>query len=233
MLKPLLLAVLCGTLCSCASVSVQNVVEPSQTPPAFKPQKIYIHPFEFDEGTVRVDREGSKLEEFKATLQQEMMKNLVVRLTKSIAPAESLPVFAGLPPGQNWLMTGRFTRVNQGSRFLRSAFGFGSGGTKMDVSITISELSETGPRPLVMVQTTGGSNAMPGAILGVVNWIMILQGGQGIVAGVTTDCRRTAREITAALAAYLQQNGFAVAKDTPKPKTKGKVSWWPEKKSEG
>jgi len=232
MLKTVLLAVLCVGLCSCASVSVLNVVETSSAPPAFKPQKIYIHPFEFDEGNVRVDREGGKLAEFQNTLQQEMTKNLALRLTKYIAPAESWSDSSGFSPGQNWLVTGRFTRVNQGSRFLRSAFGFGSGGTKMDVSVTILELTESGPRQLVMIRTTGGSNAMPGAIMGVISWPMIIQGGGGIMAGVTSDCLRTSREITSALAAYLQKRGFEVAQDTPKPKAIGRIAWLPQKKSE-
>ncbi len=232
MVKFFLSSALCLGLCSCASVSVQNVVELSQPPPAAIPQRIFVQPFEFEEGNIRVDREGLKLAEFKTNLQKDIAKNLVERLAKYVAPAEALPSAEGVPLGENWLLTGKFTRVNQGSRFLRSAFGFGSGGTKMDVTVTVFELSGGSPRPLVMIQTTGGSNAMPGAIMGVISWTMILQGGEGLISGVTGDCRRSSREITAALAEYCQKNGLLVAKNAPKPKPKGRPSWWPEKKTE-
>ncbi len=230
MVKSLFSAALCAGLCSCASVTVQNVIPLSQPPPAAKPQKIFVQPFDFDEGTVRVNREGQELTDFKTALQQEMAENLVERLRKYVANAEALPATAGVPLGDYWLVTGKFTRVNQGSRFLRSAFGFGSGGTKMELTVTLSDLSAETPRPLVMIQTTGGSNAMPGAIMGVISWPMILNGGEGIMSGVTGDCRRSSREITAAVAEYCRKNNLFVAGDAPKPKPKGRPSWWPERK---
>ncbi|MFZ4681283.1 MAG: DUF4410 domain-containing protein [Terrimicrobiaceae bacterium] len=233
MWKSLFAASLCAGLSSCASVTVQNAIPLSQPPPAAKPQKIFVQPFTFDEGTVRVNREGQELTDFKTGLQREMAKNLVERLRKYVANAEVLPANAGVPRGDYWLLTGKFTRVNQGSRFLRSAVGFGSGGTKMDTTVTVSELSGEAPRPLVMIQTTGGSNAMPGAIMGVISWPMIMNGGEGIISGVTGDCRRTSREITAAVAQYCRENSLFVAGDAPKPKPKGLPSWWPEKKGAG
>jgi hypothetical protein len=219
-------------LCSCASVTVVNEVPLSEPAPGRLPMTILVQPFEFDEGNIRVDREGQELTDFKRSLQQDMTKNLAERLRKYVAPAQGLPTEAGIPHGDYWLVTGRFTRVNQGSRFLRSAFGFGSGGTKMDVTVKVAALSEEAIRPFLLIQTSGGSNAMPGAILGVINWTMILNGGEGLIAGVTGDTRRSSREIVAGLCDYLKQNGVPVAKDAPKPKIKGKPNWWPEKKTD-
>ena len=91
MVKSLFSAALCAGLCSCASVTVQNVIPLSQPPPAAKPQKIFVQPFDFDEGTVRVNREGQELTDFKTALQQEMAENLVERLRKYVANAEALP----------------------------------------------------------------------------------------------------------------------------------------------
>ena len=210
-------------LCSCASVSVTNVITLENQPPVHTPPVIYIRPFEFEEGMVRVDREGQKLDEFQKTMQDEMTANLATRLRKYIAPAEGLPAGAVVPPGSNWVITGRFTRINQGSRALRSTVGFGSGGTKMETSVTVSDHSSGEAKPFVLIQTTGGSNAMPGAIMGIIAWPMILNGGQGLVAGVSTDATRTSREISAALAQYLQKQGIQVATDAPKPKIKGQL----------
>lgn len=221
-----------AVLTSCASVSVTNEVPLSEPAPDRLPQRIFVQPFEFEEGNVRVDREGQKLTEFKQGMQEAMSRDLVERLGKYIAPAEPLPALAGVPHGDYWLVTGRFTRMNQGSRLLRSTIGFGSGGTKTDTSVTVSTLADGEIRPLLLIQTTGGSNAMPGAIMGVIYWPMILNGGQGLAAGLTGDTRRTSREITGALADYLRAHGVSVSKDAPKPKRKGRPSWWPEKKSE-
>lgn len=218
---------------SCASVSVVDVVPLSQSAPRQGPQKTLVRPFEFEPGNIRVDREGAKLEEFQRDLQDDMSKNLVERLRKYVGPTEALPVSAGMPNGDFLLVTGEFTRIEQGSRFLRSAVGFGSGGTKMDVTVTVSELSGGVARPLVMIRTSGGSNAMPGAIMGIISWPMILSGGEGIIAGVTGDCRRTSREIVAAVCDYLKKSGVQVAGNAPAPKEKGKVSWpLPGKKPE-
>ena len=123
----------CLALCSCASVSVREVI-PLAEPPASGPQSIFVETFEFEDDMVRVGREGEELEQFKRTMQQEMTSNLLERLGKYIAPAQAVSSEAEAPPGKSWLISGRFTRVNQGSRFLRGALGFGSGGTKMDVN---------------------------------------------------------------------------------------------------
>jgi hypothetical protein len=212
-----------ASLCSCASVSVTNVITLENQPPVHRPRGIYVRPFDFDEGTVRVDREGEKLDEFEKALQDKLAAELVARFRKYLAPSDGLPATAAVPPGDYWVMTGRFTRINQGSRALRSTIGFGAGGTKLDVSATMSDHSSGEAKPFVLIQTTGGSNAMPGAIMGVIAWPMVLQGAQGLMAGVTADARRTSKEIAAALADYLKKHGVDVSSDAPKPKMKGQL----------
>jgi hypothetical protein len=182
---------------------------------------------------LRVGREGEELEQFKRTMQQEMTTNLLERIRKYVAPAQAVSSETEVPRGNSWLMSGRFTRVNQGSRFLRGSLGFGSGGTKMDVTVTLSDLSGSVPRRFLMIQTTGGSNAMPGAIVGVVSWPATFTGAHGLMAGLSIDCRRTSREITSALAQYMKKHGLQVANDVPKPKPKGGLPWLPQSKDEG
>ncbi len=223
LLRFLLAGSLAAGLCSCASVSVTNVITLENQPPVRMPRGIFVRPFEFDEGTVRVDREGRKLDDFEKALQDNLTTELVARFRKYLAPSDGLPATAGVPAGDYWVVTGKFTRINQGSRALRSTLGFGAGGTKLDVSATVSNHASGEAKPFVLIQSTGGSNAMPGAIVGVIAWPMILSGGEGLVAGVTADARRTSKEISAALAQYLKQRGVEVSSEAPKPKMKGSL----------
>ena len=222
-LRFLLSAGLAASLSSCASVSVTNVITLENPPPVHRPRGIYVRPFEFEEGTVRVDREGEKLNEFETALQDQLAAELVARFREYLAPSDVLPASAVVPAGDFWVVTGRFTRINQGSRALRSTIGFGAGGTKLDVSATVSNHATGEAQPFVLIQTTGGSNAMPGAIMGVIAWPMVLQGAQGLIAGVTADARRTSKQIAAALADYLKKHGMEVSSKAPKPKMKGQL----------
>lgn len=231
-LFPATVASVCLALCSCASVSVREVI-PLTEPPVSAPQTIFVETFEFEDDMVRVGRQGEELEQFKRAMQQEMTSNLLERIRKYVAPAQAVSSAAEAPPGKSWLISGRFTRVNQGSRFLRGALGFGSGGTKMDVTAIVSELSGKAPKRFLMIQTSGGSNAMPGAIVGVFAWPASFTGAHGLIAGLSSDCRRTSREITSALAQYMKRHGLQVADDVPKPKPKGSLPWLPQRRDEG
>jgi Domain of unknown function (DUF4410) len=218
----------CFGLCSCASVSVRETI-PLTGPPPRVPTTIFVQTFEFEDDMLRVARRGEELEQFKRIMQQEMTSQLLERIRKYVAPAQAISPETQAPQGNSWLISGRFTRVNQGSRFLRGALGFGSGGTKMDVTATISDLSPRAPKPFLMLQTTGGSNAMPGAVMGFVAWPMAITATPGLISGLSADCRRTARQITSALAQYMRKHGLAVADDVPKPKRKGSLPWMPER----
>ena len=220
---------LCLALCSCASVSVRETI-PLTGAPSQAPQTIFLQPFEFEDDMVRVGRQGEELEDFKRRLQQEMTADLFEQIGKYIAPAQAVSAGTALPQGNSWLITGRFTRLNQGSRALRSTLGFGSGGTKMDVTATVSDLSGGAPKQFLMIQTTGGTNAMPGAVMGVIVWPLTISGAPGLLSGLSGDCRRTSREITSAVAAYMKKHGIQVAKDVPRPKPTGSLPWLPQKK---
>jgi hypothetical protein len=225
------LASLSLALCSCASVSVREII-PLTEAPSRAPKTIFVQTFEFEEDMVRVGRRGEELEEFKQVMQQQMTANLLERIRKYIAPTQGVFPETQLPRENSWLITGRFTRINQGSRLLRGTLGFGTGATKMDVTATVSDLTGGAPRRFLMIQTTGGTNAMPGAVAGVVTWPMAVAGAPGLISGLSGDCRRTAREITSALAAYIKKHGLVVAEDAPRPKPKGSLPWLPQRRAE-
>jgi len=65
-----------------------------------------------------------------------------------------------------WLITGEFVRVNGGSRELRGLVGLGLGGTKMETLVRVYDLSRLSKEPVLQFETSGGSNAEPGALVG-------------------------------------------------------------------
>ena len=90
-------------------------------------------------------------------MQERFTRHLVRRLSKHVAPAEAVAATAPLPKGNFWLIVSRFDRIYQGSRMLRSILGFGAGGTKLEMSVVVYDLSRRPPRAFLLLQTTGGS----------------------------------------------------------------------------
>ena len=210
----LFLLLLCSQFCSCASVSVKKIELLTARPPTKAPAKILVKPPTFHDPGLRVDRSGAKLETFKYELQEKFTRNLVQRLSKHVSPAQAMAATAPLPRENYWLITGRFDRVNQGSRLLRSVVGFGAGGTKLDMSVVVYDLSKTTPRPFLLIETTGGSNATPGAIgtaayfvTGVTALFAVGNLFEGTRTGLTFDTIRTTREVAASLSEFLSERG--------------------------
>jgi hypothetical protein len=202
-------------LASCASVSVQKDAERA-TPQM--PQKIYVALFDVAQGKFKVDREGAELVEFKQNLQAMMQMGSVTDLTHRLVSAVSTNATQGFPPENAWLIRGEFTKVNQGSRLLRGAIGFGAGGTKVETKVYVYDLNQSADTPFLTFSTTGGSNAEPGAVTAIATdpleiAIQMAAGGAGGVAhGLTEDTARTAREITAELSDYMYRSGW-ISKD--------------------
>jgi hypothetical protein len=197
-------------LTSCASVSVNRTETISKSAPRKVPEKIFVKPFTFNETRLRVDRSGPALEQFKFEATERLTRTLVRRLTKHVAPAEAVAKNAPLPRGNYWLVTGRIERIYQGSRLARAVVGFGLGGTKFETVSVIYDLSVKPPRPFLLIETTGGSNAAPGAIgtvgffvSGVTSLASIGNLLEGVRTGVTFDTIRTTKEISATLSEYL------------------------------
>ena len=200
-------------LTGCASVSVKNPKELKsqqsvQVPTQF-PTQLYVEPFSTKDAQFNVDREGVELKEFKEKTTRVLLEQMVKRLPE-IAPTH---VARGKLPNTGWLIRGQFTRVNQGSRALRGVIGCGLGATKMETQVQVYDLSQSETVPFLIFNTTGGSNAEPGAIFGAgpPNWITaacVFIGCWNVVHGVTEDSWRTAREIRNYLVQYGCENSF-------------------------
>ncbi|MFA7343807.1 MAG: DUF4410 domain-containing protein [Terrimicrobiaceae bacterium] len=208
-------AILCvALLSSCASVSVKGVSRLDPDPPSRLPAKVFVAPFGFSDGEIRVDRSGADLENLKFNLRELMTRNLVRRLPKYVAPAEAVAVNAPLPRGNYWLIRGNFDRVYQGSRLLRSVVGLGAGATLMDTTVVVYDLSGPHPAPFLRIATTGGSNISPGIggvatifVSGPMALTSLFNVVDGVRSGITFDAIRTTREVNAALSEYLYQRG--------------------------
>ena len=121
------LALLFG-LTSCASISVRSGREGA----ARLPIKIYVATFATKHGEFNVDREDQELAVFETNLQHVLQVAQVADLSNRLIAAAPAPAHPETLHRSAWLICGQFVKVNQGSRFLRAAIGFGAGGTKLE-----------------------------------------------------------------------------------------------------
>lgn len=216
----------------CASVSVTRSEAQATRGPRRVPEKIFIRPFTFNEDELRVDRSGESLEEFRFDAQERLTRHLVKRLSKLVAPAVPVAATAPLPRGNYWMISGRIDRLHQGSRLARAVVGMGLGATKMETTALIWDLSGPEPRPFLLVETSGGSNASPGAIgaagffvTGVTALGSLGNLVEGVRTGVTFDTIRTSKELSATLSEYLYLQGAIPRDEALAPKRPG--DWHP------
>ena len=219
-----------AAMSSCASISVHKVVITKKNAPTEPPKEIFILPFSDTDTNFRVGRVDRDLHDFKADLRANMTSELLERIPTYVAPARIVSTKTAIPHGRYWLLTGRFLRVNQGSRLLRSTVGFGAGGTKLETEVIAYDLSCSKPREFMRFETTGGSNISQG-ICGIVTLpftgpmalTSLFHVLDGTRSGVTFDTRRTAREITASLSAYLRENNMETNAEPLSPKPLGEL----------
>lgn len=207
----LLAAALAASLLSgCASVSL--VQREWKVFPVPVPEMICVRPFTAELGTAKVNRDGAQLEAFAQGFGVESAGRLVERLGKHVGPAKMIGANERVKNPRHWVLEGRFVRMNQGSRALRSMVGFGLGGTRLETVVEIYRIDPRGRREvLAQFETTGGSNAEPGALfaspLGLVPRLAV----SATASGLAADARRTSRMITAAIAEKLVAQGVKLA----------------------
>jgi len=218
---PCVLAIFLALLSGCASVSVKREVFHQASEGPKIPEAIYVRPFELQ--GLRVDREGEDLSAFKTQFQAGFSRMLTERLAKHVAPARAIGADDAVPRGNVWLIEGEFSRVHQGSRALRAVLGWGLGGTKMECVTRVYRMHSGKKDPLALIETTGGSNAEPGAVFsgpfGAVPRLVMTS----VNSGVTPDTRRTARMITAILSEYIAKGSSPLPTKPLRAKRLGEV----------
>ena len=210
---------------SCASISVEDGEERVT---AQKPEMIYVMDFSTKHADFQVDREGKELAEFKKNLQLMLQTGMTADLTDKLVPAVPGKKSDWSRHANAWLVTGEFTRVAQGSRLLRSAIGFGAGGTKVETRVQVYSLEQNTGTPFLTFSTTGGSGAEPGAILALSGDPVQLAIGAvgGAAHGLSEDTSRTAREITAKLSDYMYNRGWIPEDQWIRPKHERQTDTW-------
>ncbi len=209
-LVPRLMPGLALFLAACASVSVKDAQEVSSTPIKM-PEKIYVQKFSMEGAKVEIDKQGQELEDYKQGVVELLHTRLVDRLPE-IAPVEE---YKGGPlPTEGWLIQGRFTWVNHGTKAARVLVGFGLGATKMETEVEVTELDGGTPRKFLTLKTTGGSNAEPGLAGSLVTpGTGVSEAVAGSAAGAAIsfpeDALRTAREIRNYLVDYIEEHNLA------------------------
>ncbi len=192
---------LCLMLGGCASVSVSRQEWGNKV---CVPDRIFVRPFTVDREKFRVDRDGVELDAFEQKFSAEFAERLAERLTKHVRPAMVISKNEKVKDPKAWLIEGHFTRVHQGSRALRSLVGFGLGATKTEACVDVFQVLPKGHlMRIAQLETTGGSNAEPGALFsspfGAVPRLIT----NATTSGLAADARRTARTITAAVSEKL------------------------------
>jgi hypothetical protein len=202
-------------LAGCASVGVRNPAQATGNPKL--PKQIFVVDFDTSKGAFHVNRSGDQL----VTLQQKtanaLADYLAADLSKSVVPAARQDG-SRRTRADAWLITGEFVRVNEGSRALRGLVGLGAGGTKMETVVRVYDLSHLSKEPVLQFETSGGSNAEPGAAAGGLFGALPNALRNAGARGVTDDTARTAREITAMVADYYAKNGGQLSGTGMKPK---------------
>jgi len=202
-------------LAGCASVGVRNPTQATGNPKL--PKQIFVADFDTSKGAFRVNRSGDQLVTLQEKTANVLADYLVSDLGKSVMSATRQDG-SRRTRTDAWLITGEFIRVNEGSRALRGLVGLGAGGTKMETVVRVYDLSHLSNEPILQFETSGGSNAEPGAAVGGLFGALPNALRNAGARGVTDDTARTAREITAMVADYYAKNGGQLSGSGTKPK---------------
>jgi len=205
----------------CASVSVRPKYDKLHG--SSNPAAILVEDFHVDEAAMRVDRTGEELRQFKQDLESQLSEDTaqaLERLGRPVRRTRDANVHE-MSRQPAWLVKGRVTSVEQGSRMLRSLIGFGAGRTKMETEVEIYDLTQADHGAALMFQTSGGSGAEPGALVSLNPVLMVVKATLTATnTGPSADSKRTARMIAAYISEALAAHGFLDQKNVRKAKVK-------------
>lgn len=177
----------------CASVKVAPETAAAETIKLRAPSAIYIQPFDTSSGMWQ----GRAREPAERVRVRDWLIALLEKELSGIARTELLAEGATLP-ASGWMISGRFVRVNPGSKFKRMFIGLGAGGSKLEMKINVHDLAVSSSDPVLTLVTTGGSNMQ--------------MGPHTVMSNATTnDIERTAREISVFISDHIWPE------DTPSP----------------
>jgi hypothetical protein len=190
---------------SCASVSVRDVSRHSD-PKSQKPAEIVVVPFQVNPSGVTerpVRRAPGRLWQEG----RDLLANSLARELNRMGVRSSIERGGAVSTPDRWVVRGRITQLNEGSRALRVSVGLGAGRTRMETEVAVLTGAE---KPLLRFSTAGGSNSMPGALAtapvsSAPTWALRAR------EGVTDDAARTARMIAGIIGDYMVSRGWIAA----------------------
>ena len=94
----------------------------SPVPP---PDLICVRPFAVETRNAEVNRTGAELDAFARKFSDESAGRFAARLRKFVGPAKVIGAKERVTNPAYWVIEGRFVRMKQGSRALRSIIGLG------------------------------------------------------------------------------------------------------------
>ncbi len=198
----------------CASVKVlpESNVAPSVS--SVRPSRLIVGEFDFSDATLSGRARGSRAA---ARIRGELPLALRKELVKALRPL-GFEIMPAVPDRLDtrtaaWLISGKFTRVERGSRFLRLAIGFGSGASKVETTVRIEDLKSRSRKTVASFRTTSFSGGDPGLITSIGGSPLDAVGAAVTLAtttgnGPTDDTRRTARMIAAYVSELLAERGW-------------------------
>ena len=180
-----LLAAVAAGLAGCGSAKVAAQRQLGEAPTT-RPAVVYVTDFELEASNVRAERgllpplpppppglgevlprlPGSPREPAARAraLVELMSKSLVKALSDANVSVRRLGR-SEQPPSSGWLVRGVFTSVQEGNQLRRAVIGFGAGATKLQVIVTIDDLTQGAPTPMYEVTTKADSGKLPGAAI--------------------------------------------------------------------
>jgi len=192
-------------LSSCASISVKNV-SASDTKITKPPTIVYVTPLSLEGAQIKENPYRKTPGALGSETQKLISGYLVSELVKAGIPAQAATKSA--TKSGAWIVEGRIIRVAEGNRLLRMGIGLGLGGTKLETHVEIRKADAR--RPFLAFNTTGGSNATPGAATNPIPFSSAPQALLNAKDGITDDSARTARMITGTISQYLAAHGLEV-----------------------
>ena len=182
----LLYRLLCPAILALAASTVlgqEGSTEPSkQRPFVFSPANtvIYVSDFELDSENFQADQSMPRAHQrphvINGPLRQSrdpateaqnlvnlMAADIVQDLTKAGYKAQRLAA-TDVRPSEGVWVHGVFTQLSEGNRLRRAVIGFGTGQAKMDLYVTMNDLSQP-DQPLYTAATTEESGKKPGAAI--------------------------------------------------------------------